>query len=383
MRVIWVSVKAIGNNASGGSIYGAGLRRALSIADPDLEIIEVGGPESKGGLASRIARYLTCAVRAALNGESSMLLYHQHKSIYKELTALVQKQRPDLVIFNGAENMLYRDAVPGPHLLIAHNIESDIIAEKVHALPQPLRAILEHGFREIEKYQEFERSNAQKMDSVITISAPDQELISGWLADQPVVQVFPGFGSASNAGRFRKPQSSVGPIRLVFPATFSWEPNRHGIEWFIREIWPHSAPELELHLFGQGSERYSQPALRIEGHGFVPSVEEIWRDADIAIIPTFSGSGLNVKMCEALYNGIPIIVTPLAMSRLGFTPPYGIRTCQDIVDWREALSEPNARELASQPPPLETSLLFSDEAAADKIRHIIEQVTTPQNSSSS
>lgn len=373
MRVLWIAASAVSRKGGGGTTYADGLQRALALAIPGLELIEAGSPGTRRSFPIRVRRHLASLARSLLSGLPSAALYHRYSHVAAELAGIVRDQSPDIVIFDSAESMIYRDVVPGAGVLVAHNVEGDIIAEQVRALPQPFRGLLEYGFREIEKYRNFERSGALATGAVITISAVDRAVFSEWLPDRPVTQVLPCFGPAAAAGCHRVQRKDAGPVRVVFPAKFSWAPNRQGIEWFIDEIWPAVEPDTELHLFGDGSERYTNPANHIVGHGFVPTVADIWRDADVSIVPTFGGSGLNIKMCEALYHGVPVITTPLAVDRLGFRPTVGLYECANVDAWRQAISGHQLRNIADRKPLRETSICFSDEAAAATWRELLAE----------
>jgi hypothetical protein len=41
--------------------------------------------------------------------------------------------------------------------------------------------------------------------------------------------------------------------------------------------------------------------------GYVKKIEDFWRQVDILIVPENSGAGVNVKICEALSNGVQVI----------------------------------------------------------------------------
>ncbi|MBO0933581.1 glycosyltransferase [Fibrella aquatilis] len=121
------------------------------------------------------------------------------------------------------------------------------------------------------------------------------------------------------------------------------EPNLDAIVWFIREVWPLVyRPGIGLHIYGgicdvlrqnsqpqrPGSQLrhlevdfpgitrfYESRSLDVEAqdgvvlHGFVPELEQVYAQFDVAINPVRFGSGLKIKNMEALGYGLPLLTT--------------------------------------------------------------------------
>ena len=45
------------------------------------------------------------------------------------------------------------------------------------------------------------------------------------------------------------------PIKIGFLANFDWWPNKDGLNWFLDSVYPSIRKDIELHLFGNGSEK--------------------------------------------------------------------------------------------------------------------------------
>ena len=225
MRVLWISVNLVGRQEGGGSVYSEGLQRAMAIAVPDIEICELGAPGPEKMYLVRRLRRLMSFARSLVDWRSSSAINIRHRRVANQIRQIVASQRPDLTIFDTSESMVYRDIAPGPALLVAHNVEGDIFAMRVAGLPQPIRGIVTHGLKEIEKHRRFERQGTRTLDGVIAISAADRSIFADWIPDRPVVQILPCCGPASAAGTCAGKRSDNERIRVVFPAKFSWPPN--------------------------------------------------------------------------------------------------------------------------------------------------------------
>jgi glycosyltransferase involved in cell wall biosynthesis len=115
------------------------------------------------------------------------------------------------------------------------------------------------------------------------------------------------------------------PPRIGYIGTFNYLPNRAGVEWFIRSVWPRikrEVPTVHLRLVGEGSDRYfSGMGADIEGLGWVsdPSVEiASW---STMIVPLHIGAGTRVKIAEAFSRKCPVVSTSLGA--FGYLVPNG------------------------------------------------------------
>ena len=82
-------------------------------------------------------------------------------------------------------------------------------------------------------------------------------------------------------------------------------PNVHGIDWFIDKVYPKLQSEAEVIVAGRGMdklrEKHYPNGVMIKG--YIESIEELYRDADIVISPIFEGGGMKVKVAEAMAFG--------------------------------------------------------------------------------
>jgi len=109
-------------------------------------------------------------------------------------------------------------------------------------------------------------------------------------------------------------------------------PNRDALVWLLTEIWPEvhrQHPEARLRVVGQVARGYAPPwpagATTI---GVVDDLQTEYRRACVALIPLRVGSGLKVKMIEALASGLPCVATSVGAEGLP-TPPAEALTVVD------------------------------------------------------
>lgn len=101
------------------------------------------------------------------------------------------------------------------------------------------------------------------------------------------------------------------PICLFLGSYFV--PNNQGILWFVENVLPHV--KIQMKIVGKGMKKLKEesPLLQdIEVISDAPDLLPYLQEADMVILPIFSGSGMKVKTCESLMYGKNIIGTPEA-----------------------------------------------------------------------
>ena len=106
--------------------------------------------------------------------------------------------------------------------------------------------------------------------------------------------------------------------KIFFLGAYNWKPNLDAALFLIHEILPELIarnPSIELHLAGTYSPEVfnSYASKHIIIHGKVASSSDFLLNHGILVAPIFSGSGVRVKIVEALSKGIPIVASTIAM----------------------------------------------------------------------
>ncbi len=113
---------------------------------------------------------------------------------------------------------------------------------------------------------------------------------------------------------------------LVFLGGFRHPPNVDAACWLAREILPlvrARRPGVHLSIVG-ADPPHAVRALasdRVTVTGFVPDVEPFLARAAVVIAPLRTGSGMRVKLLQALARGKAVVTTPLGAEGLAAAPP--------------------------------------------------------------
>lgn len=89
-------------------------------------------------------------------------------------------------------------------------------------------------------------------------------------------------------------------------------PNVDGLRWLMEEIWPAiraAEPDAALRVAGTVAAAFGAAPTGIAFLGRVPDLDPHYRDAAVVVSPLRVGSGLKIKLVEALGHGKAIVAT--------------------------------------------------------------------------
>lgn len=152
--------------------------------------------------------------------------------------------------------------------------------------------------------------------------ANSAEVASGLAAAAPHAQV--AVAPLALDPAFYAPRASVENPVVGLIGTARWPPTRHAVERLLSDVWPlvrERRPEATLLLAGQGMERDAFAHLPewpgVQWRGRVASATDFLREVGTVLYPLTEGSGVKVKVLEALALGIPVVTTPAGAEGLG------------------------------------------------------------------
>jgi succinoglycan biosynthesis protein ExoO len=99
--------------------------------------------------------------------------------------------------------------------------------------------------------------------------------------------------------------------RLLFVGSKT-APNVDGLRWFLDTVWPTirgRRPSARLTVAGSVCAEMAPPPAGVEYLGVVPDLDPLYRRAGVVISPLRAGSGLKIKLIEALAWGKAVVAT--------------------------------------------------------------------------
>ncbi|UFN49508.1 glycosyltransferase family 4 protein [Roseomonas sp. OT10] len=146
-------------------------------------------------------------------------------------------------------------------------------------------------------------------DAVVAIQATEAETIRAALPPDRQVILAPMAVRTVAA-----PQPGEGQ-RLLFVGSAA-APNVLGMRWFLDSVWPlilAARPEAELAVAGTIAQAFPEGAPRVRFLGLVDDLDPLYREAPVVISPLHIGSGLKIKLIEAMGHGKPVVGTTVTV----------------------------------------------------------------------
>jgi glycosyltransferase involved in cell wall biosynthesis len=105
-----------------------------------------------------------------------------------------------------------------------------------------------------------------------------------------------------------------GPPVAGIIGTASWPPTATATKRLVERIWPlvlRDVPDARLVVAGRGMTHLaSTPSAHVDVLGEVSSAAGFMRSLSVLLYPVERGSGMKVKVLEALASGVPVVTTP-------------------------------------------------------------------------
>lgn len=266
------------------------------------------------------------AYMALLNGDSyniSRFYSHQYAMVLKKV---LSRERFDVVHLESLYTTPYIETIRNhaPTALISlrsHNHEYQIWEQRYRATRNLFhRLVLRHLSKTLERY---EKSILTELDAIVAISSNEGMGYRNWGFEGPIH--VSGFGisidgQAISSSLPNRLPPKPGEMKLYHLGAMDWGPNREGVEWFIREVWPEirkSHPNTEFHLAGRGLKRDMWASEEgVFNHGEVEDAAAFGLQYDLLVVPLLRGAGIRVKIVESMSRGIPVASTTTGLHGL-------------------------------------------------------------------
>lgn len=234
------------------------------------------------------------------------------KTYSRALTGLLQAESFEIIQFEGPYLFSYLEQIRKESRarisLRAHNAEHLIWQRISLGENSPLK---KYYFQNLaRRLQAFESMVSDRVDMLVPISEKDEACFRELgtltsmltiptgldLAEYPLTEI-PGFSS------------------IFFIGALDWLPNQEGLTWFLDHVFDpliEELPEIRFHVAG----RNAPPGFRkklvhpnIIFHGEVEDARTFMQSFGIMVAPLLSGSGLRIKILEAMALGRPVVTT--------------------------------------------------------------------------
>lgn len=233
-----------------------------------------------------------------------------------EVRAAVERAGPfdgyvlNSVQFAGAFERLFADR---PSIFVAHNVEHRSAQENAAAAGGLLQRLLFR--REARLLKAMEERLCSRARFVLTLAEEDRSAL-GVASDErsaalPLV-------TCAEAPVQNEPRRIDCDAALI--GTWTWQPNRIGLDWFLKKVVPHLRPDFRVRIAGGVPSGLTSAHPGVEFVGRVPDAPAFVRGAAVIPLISTSGSGVQLKTVETFELGLPSVATSHSLRGIDHRP---------------------------------------------------------------
>ena len=198
-------------------------------------------------------------------------------------------------------------------LYIVHNCEA-ILAYDIAKIQKNIFKKI-YFYLQAKKIEKIENELISKADLLLCISTSDYKYFSKLYHNKTKFRaISANTGNGSWNGNNKK--------TLLFCGTIGHAPNKEAIEWIANYLSPILDKDIQIKIAGRRTNQLPKELDRpnIEYLGFVSDDElkKLYQTCSAFISPVVYGSGVKIKVTEAISYGMPIIATKESLEGLDY-----------------------------------------------------------------
>ncbi|KQT69807.1 MULTISPECIES: glycosyltransferase [unclassified Aureimonas] len=204
--------------------------------------------------------------------------------------------------------MLARDK---PSIFVAHNVEHRTAAENARNARSRLARYLYE--REARLLEAAEARICRDAAAIHTLSRDDGRALG--LDGDPRYEPL-----ALTLGRPAAAEDEARRYDIGLIGSWSWAPNRVGLDWFLAEVVPHLPETLTIAIAGRFDGAPPRAPKNVRFLGRVPDAQAFVRSSRVIALATKGGTGIQLKTLETFEEGLPAVATTPALRGVDAVP---------------------------------------------------------------
>ncbi|RJT35093.1 glycosyltransferase [Mesorhizobium waimense] len=230
------------------------------------------------------------------------------------------------VQFAGAFEKLFGDR---PSIFVAHNVEHRSAQENAAAAGSAFQRLLFR--REARLLERVEERLCRRARFVFTLADEDRAALGVAADDRSVALPLVTRADAPARAGQRRIECDAALI-----GTWTWQPNRIGLDWFLGKVVPHLKPDFRIRIAGGMPSGIISAHPSVEFVGRVPDAQAFVRTAAVIPLISTAGSGVQLKTIETFELGLPSVATSRSLRGIDHRPDNCVVT-DDPVAFATAL----------------------------------------------
>lgn len=274
--------------------------------------------------------------------QKPFLLHKYYSDVYKQMSEnLISKEKFQVLFINHDSMFQYVPSwYKGKIVYNSVDISSDLYKQYAKLEINLFRKIF--YLIESEKIKKFEKKIYAKSNLIYSISTDDKENIINLGIPVNKITFLPI--PLKTIYSYSKNNSP----KILFMGLLTWKPNEDGIRWFLDEIYPlilKQEPRSVLNIAGSGGKNLLRFKQKYHNSiRFIPQIKQndkisanLYRINSVFIVPIRVGSGIRVKVLDALAHGIPVVSTIVGIQGLIHKRESGVQIANNTESFAQAV----------------------------------------------
>ena len=166
----------------------------------------------------------------------------------------------------------------------------------------------------------FERSIINLFDAVVPVTEDDADLFRKLGCTKPIFVSPSGIDT-----NYWKPTPQLENLYKIYHlGSLEWVPNREAVLWFIKDVWPlilKIDKRFTLYIAGKNMPDFmkNMQAENVKMIGEVKDGADFIKDKMITVVPLLSGSGIRLKILEAMSAAKLVVSTSIGAQGISYT----------------------------------------------------------------
>jgi polysaccharide biosynthesis protein PslH len=243
-----------------------------------------------------------------------------NRNFERFLHNLLTSNSYDIIQVEGTFVAMYYDVLrkysKAPILLRQHNVEYQIWQRLAVNETNPLKKWYLNLLSK--RLYQFEKECVNKFDAVVPVTPDDGELFKKMGCNKPIFVSPAGIDT-----NHWQPSTIENPFHIFHLGSLEWMPNREAVIWFLKEVWPLIIGiNKRFHLFIAGKNMPDfMKQMKYENVIMVGEVKDgakFVSDKAITVVPLLSGSGIRLKILEAMAASKLVISTTIGAQGIDY-----------------------------------------------------------------
>ncbi|MGD8717482.1 MAG: glycosyltransferase family 4 protein [Candidatus Zixiibacteriota bacterium] len=236
------------------------------------------------------------------------------------LRDLLAREEFDVIVAGNVNMAQYTAALTGtPRILFPQDAWSLYYRRQMQHAGNPFAFL--YSFIQHHKLRRYERLMYGRFDACVLVARRDAEIIGAACPELPIYFAYSGVDMPPHKEVPKQPNT------ICFSGVMYYPPNIDCVTYFADDVFPlvqREVPEATFHVVGKEpvpeiEAMAARPGIVVTGR--VPDVIEYIRSMEIYVCPMRLGSGMKMKIVEALAAALPVVSTSVGADGMDLLEP--------------------------------------------------------------